>query len=129
MPTPYPDTRRTGPDATALWTEEEPVTDIRRLPGPDGDRWEWQLRAACRGLDSALFFHPDGERGAARADRENGAKAICAACPVVRQCRAHALIVREPYGIWGGLTEAERDHLQGGRRRGVAAGRVHAAHC
>lgn len=39
---------------------------------------------------------------------------MCAACPVVAQCRSHALEVREPYGVWGGLTEAEREVLYDG---------------
>ena len=30
-------------------------------------------------------------------------------CPVLAQCRAHALQVREPYGVWGGMTEDERE--------------------
>ena len=32
-------------------------------------------------------------------------------CPVLQQCRSHALAVREPYGVWGGLTERERRAL------------------
>jgi len=36
------------------------------------------------------------------------AKAVCAQCPVLAACRAHALAVQEPYGIWGGLSEEER---------------------
>ncbi|MTA96041.1 MAG: WhiB family transcriptional regulator, partial [Actinobacteria bacterium] len=39
------------------------------------------------------------------------AKAICASCPVLAQCRDHALAVQEPYGIWGGLSEDERAEL------------------
>ncbi len=30
------------------------------------------------------------------------------------ECRAHALRVQEPYGTWGGLTEAERAWITGG---------------
>jgi WhiB family redox-sensing transcriptional regulator len=55
-----------------------------------------------------MFFHPDGERGPRRKARENAAKTVCGTCPVIAQCRAHALSVQEPYGIWGGLTEEER---------------------
>jgi WhiB family transcriptional regulator, redox-sensing transcriptional regulator len=36
---------------------------------------------------------------------------MCRQCPVVAQCRAHALAVGEPYGIWGGLSESERELL------------------
>jgi WhiB family redox-sensing transcriptional regulator len=89
------------------------MADVRRLPGPNTDLWDWQLEGACRGLDSSLFFHPDNERGPSRARRENEAKAICASCPVVEPCRQLALEVREPYGVWGGLSEAERNQLLG----------------
>jgi WhiB family redox-sensing transcriptional regulator len=61
--------------------------------------------------DPELFFFPDSERGAKRRAREEVAKSYCARCPVLEPCRAHALAVREPYGVWGGLTPAERDTL------------------
>ena len=84
------------------------VADIRRLPGRTAELWEWQVHGACRGMDSARFFYPEGERGPRRERREEAAKEICAHCPVLIDCRAHALQVQEPYGIWGGLTEHER---------------------
>lgn len=93
------------------------MADIRRLPGPNADHWDWQLRSACRGLKSSYFFHRDGERGPSRAKREARAKAICQRCPVVVQCRQHALAVREPYGIWGGLSEPERARIIANRDR------------
>jgi len=62
-----------------------------------------------------MFFHPEGERGPRRRNREAAAKAICATCPVLAQCRAHAIAIREPYGIWGGLGEEEREKLIGKR--------------
>ena len=92
------------------------MTDVRRLPVPVADNWEWQLRSACRNLDSALFFHPERERGPAKAEREAKAKEICRSCPVIMQCRAHALRADEPYGVWGGLSVAERRAKLGGRR-------------
>lgn len=88
------------------------------LPGPNADLWDWQMRGLCRGVDSAVFFHPDGERGRARAQRELRAKEICRRCPVLAQCRSHALKVSEPYGIWGGMSETEREvHARRTRRR------------
>jgi WhiB family redox-sensing transcriptional regulator len=87
------------------------MADTRRLPGPIADLWDWQRRGACRGVDSAQFFHPDGERGPSRTRREVRAKAICRTCPVRAECAAHALAVREPYGVWGGFTEAERGQI------------------
>ena len=85
------------------------MADVRRLPGPNADIWDWQMKGLCRGVDSSFFFHPDGERGPARAQREARAKAMCARCPVLEQCRTHAMAVQEPYGIWGGMSESERD--------------------
>jgi WhiB family transcriptional regulator, redox-sensing transcriptional regulator len=85
------------------------MADFSRLPGPNADLWDWQLRGLCRGKDSSLFFHPEGERGAARSSRESAAKEICMNCPVQISCADHALKVREPYGVWGGMTEEERE--------------------
>jgi WhiB family redox-sensing transcriptional regulator len=87
------------------------MSSVSRLPGPSADVWEWQRYGACRGRDSGQFFHPDGERGASRLRREIAAKSICRSCPVRPECAAHALAVREPYGVWGGFTESERLRL------------------
>lgn len=38
------------------------------------------------------------------------AKGICAKCPVRRACLNYAIVNDEP-GIWGGLTEAERNRF------------------
>lgn len=107
------------------------MADVSRLPGPNADFWDWQMKAACRGLDSEMFFHPEGERGSAKEAREKAAKALCATCPVLEQCREHALRVREPFGVWGGMTEAERQIIydqdaQGARVR-VGHARSHSA--
>ena len=79
--------------------------------GEVGHYWSWREQARCRDLDSALFFSPDGERGPRRRRRERAAKAVCARCPVRDECAAFALANHEPYGIWGGLTETEREAL------------------
>ncbi|GGV48490.1 transcriptional regulator WhiD [Kitasatospora herbaricolor] len=96
------------------------MTDLKRLPGAFDHHWNWQLAAACRAVDTGLFFHPFGERGQAHDDREAEAKKICGGCPVRAQCLRHALEVREPYGVWGGLSEGERAELLG-RARAVRA--------
>jgi WhiB family redox-sensing transcriptional regulator len=87
------------------------VADTRRLPVPVTDIYDWQMQGACRGMDSAFFFHPEGERGPARASREAKAKHVCNGCAVLEQCRRHALSAHEPYGVWGGLSESERDDI------------------
>jgi WhiB family redox-sensing transcriptional regulator len=69
----------------------------------------WQLDGLCRGNHSHLFFPPSAvERKVERERREGKAKAICAVCAVRGACLDFALEIREPYGIWGGLTETER---------------------
>ncbi len=87
------------------------MADIHRLPAPVTDIWDWQMRGSCRGLSSDLFFHPERERGPARAAREARAKMVCRGCPVLARCRDHALAVHEAYGVWGGLTVEERRRL------------------
>jgi WhiB family transcriptional regulator, redox-sensing transcriptional regulator len=86
--------------------------------GDVGQYWSWRSLARCRDLDSSLFFSPDGERGPTRRRRERAAKAVCATCPVQRQCAAYAVANHEPYGVWGGMTETEREAMW---RRGAAA--------
>ena len=85
------------------------MADVSRLPGPVADLWEWQHQGACRRADPTLFFHPENERGPARRRRAAAAKAVCHGCPVLDACREHALAVHEPYGVWGGLSEEDRE--------------------
>src|SRR4051794_13649896 len=101
------------------------MAELTRLPGPLTDLWDWQLLAACAGLGTDRFYHPDGERGTGRATREAAAKAVCARCPVIRECAAHALAVRELYGVWGGMSEDDRDVILGrGRPAASTAARA-----
>jgi len=76
---------------------------------PKDARWHWQDHGACREADTALFFHPQNERGSARLKRDYAAKRVCAGCPVRLECADYAVRAREPYGVWGGLSEEERE--------------------
>jgi WhiB family redox-sensing transcriptional regulator len=63
---------------------------------------DWTLRAACRGMEDALF--PEL--------RDQGqAKKLCHGCPVCAECLAEALDNRIEWGVWGGMTERERRQL------------------
>ncbi|WP_435854157.1 WhiB family transcriptional regulator [Streptomyces subrutilus] len=84
------------------------MAKVSHLPGRAEHHWTWQTEAACRGLGAEVFFHPEGERGRERAEREEAAKSVCGTCPVRARCLEHALRVAEPYGVWGGLGEKER---------------------
>lgn len=84
-----------------------------RLPSPRVDVWAWQQLGSCRGAVSSMFFGQEGESRHARIHRERVAKALCSRCQVIAECREHAVTVGEPYGIWGGLSAAERQTLAG----------------
>ena len=79
----------------------------RNLPPPSLEEWSWQQRGLCRDHPAEVFF-PEEARGRPLRRREDAAKAICRTCPVLDQCRAHALSAPEPYGIWGAMTARER---------------------
>ncbi len=89
------------------------------VPEPIVEDWEWQYLGSCRSYDTELFFHPEGERGRSRRERVSAAKRICSECPVLIECRAHALAMNEPYGVWGGMSEEER-RAEARRKRRLA---------
>ena len=78
------------------------------------EAYDWQRLGACVGMDLTVFYHPDGEKGRARTKRINEAKKVCEPCPVIEQCRTFALDTKEPYGVWGGLSENEREQIHSG---------------
>ena len=71
---------------------------------------DWQQDSLCRGVEPEVFF-PVSEDDAWRA------KEICAMCSVQQQCLVNSLQNRERYGVWGGVTEKERQEMF---RRGTA---------
>lgn len=73
-----------------------------------GERPDWQVDAACKGSNPDLFF-PD--RGAST----RKAKAICASCPVKRECLDYAVEMNEKFGIWGGVSERGRRGIRKAR--------------
>lgn len=83
-----------------------------------GEIPDWRHGAPCGEVDPDLFFD--------RAEEDEfdceSAKIICAGCPVAGDCLDAAMLNREEYGIWGGLTPTERRRylsewlrLKGGR--------------
>lgn len=75
---------------------------------------DWRMQAACRNEDPELWF-PRGTEGPSAVQIEE-AKAVCRRCPVLNQCQ-WAMETRQPFGVWGGLSEKERTKIL--RRRGV----------
>jgi WhiB family redox-sensing transcriptional regulator len=82
-------------------------THCVRLPPPVEDAWDWQLKGSCQGYPIDVFF-PEDRLKSAQQRREEAAKRICVACPVLSQCRAHALSTPEQHGVWGAMTPRER---------------------
>lgn len=60
--------------------------------------------AACANTPVNAFYTVGSER------REEAARRACLGCPELVKCMIHGL-KHEAYGIWGGLTEAERHYL------------------
>lgn len=86
------------------------------------DELAWMARAACRYEDPELFFPVSAKSAGAAQAAE--ARDVCLACPVIEQCRDYALRTRQDAGIWGGLTEEQRQALhrrKSGVRRSVGA--------
>jgi WhiB family transcriptional regulator, redox-sensing transcriptional regulator len=109
-----------GP-AGSLPPDGPPLTEGSRTTSAarPADQGGWELSAACRLSDPELFF-PISHAGASLA-QVRAAKAICAACLVRPQCLAFAQRARQRHGIWGGLTEQERNAAATEQPRGTGA--------
>ncbi len=70
---------------------------------------DWRDKAACLTADPELFF-PVGNTGPA-VDQIEKAKAVCARCNVTEVCLQYALETNQDYGVWGGLSEDEREEI------------------
>lgn len=66
---------------------------------------EWVSEALCAQTDPEAFYPEKG-------GNPEPARRICAACPVLTECRAYALANGEHYGIWGGLTNNDRRRIR-----------------
>ncbi len=79
----------------------------------------WLDGARCIEEDPELFF-PVGTTGPA-VEQVERAIAVCAECPVIRECLEWALDTAQDAGVWGGLDEEERRNIRRRRRREAAA--------
>lgn len=91
--------------------------DVQRLLVPEGARVEWAAlqaalaewgRPVCAGECAALWV-------SGRASESQVAALGCRLCAVMPECRAYGVAAREPVGVWGATTPAER--LELGRTR------------
>ena len=87
------------------------MTPEFQAPTPPGP---WIEHAACVGVDPNIFFPEQGVQDNSKA------RAICASCPVKRQCGDYAVDEYIVHGIWGGMSEKERRPIRRQRRRNAA---------
>ena len=72
---------------------------------------DWRDEGLCTDpAYSAEDWFPIGDGEASTAQAE-AAKAICRTCPVVVICAAWALETRQPHGVWGALSERDRERI------------------
>ena len=67
----------------------------------------WTDHAACKGMDSSIFFAERGDTTMVRRARK-----ICDTCPVKQPCLEFALEHNEKIGYWGGTTPRQRRSLK-----------------
>lgn len=101
-------------EAMTLWLMSAYATGVATTLEDLLQRPAWQADAACRGVDTEVFFPRKGGGG-----RE--ARAICAVCPVREQCLELALEDSTTAGIFGGTGERERRRIRAGRKLPAAS--------
>lgn len=95
---------------TVAWLMTTETPDVEQLLAEIVNRPSWHRKAACRGMETDLFFP---ERGV----KLDAARSVCEGCSVRSECLTAALDAgpRTP-GVWGGVSERGRRVL----RRGAA---------
>lgn len=94
---------------------EGPRLVTAKLANPRLDE-TWMDEAACSDADPELFFPLVSHRRGGTSRVTKRAKAICSRCPVAGACLRYAIEADVRFGIWGGLSEREREKLTGKRR-------------
>jgi len=90
-------------------------TSLSEVLGIDAQATEWMQDALCAQTDPEAFY-PDEHGSVAPA------KAVCAVCPVLAECRAYALETGQRFGVWGGLSANERQQIR--RNTSTSAGQT-----
>jgi hypothetical protein len=84
----------------------------------DQDDLGWRDGGVCNASDADLHFaeieelveegYTKAEAKEFVAEAEEMAKGMCAACPIRGKCLSSAMVNDEKWGVWGGMTRAER---------------------
>jgi WhiB family transcriptional regulator, redox-sensing transcriptional regulator len=67
-------------------------------------------KAECSESYTELFYTVEEERNIKAYNYINAVRSICARCPIFRDCLAYGF-AHEEYGVWGGMTTAERKSI------------------
>lgn len=73
---------------------------------------DWAHEALCAEVDPELFFPAQGAS-------TRPAKKLCHSCAVREPCLLEALLRREEYGVWGGMSAHERHGMKPALRQAV----------
>lgn len=79
--------------------------------GIDDSQFTWQSRAACRSVPSYVFYPDELLLPETKVDpifTKLSYRDFCDSCPVKYLCLEFA-VLHDMHGIWGGLTESERN--------------------
>lgn len=92
------------------------MTSRTTLPDPALVARDRGIKLPCQsGEHDPNLWYPEGQGQEAKVTARV-ARALCIPCPLRKMCRDYALGTPEPYGIFGGLTEANRHTVRRGRR-------------
>jgi WhiB family redox-sensing transcriptional regulator len=67
-------------------------------------------KAECADSHTELFYTVEEERNIKAYNYINAVRSICARCPIFKDCLAYGF-ANEDYGVWGGMTTAERKSI------------------
>lgn len=86
---------------------------------------DWHAMALCGGLPFAAFFGAaNDERPTMKRSEVTAARAICAGCPVKRECLDWSLAKSEAFGVWGGTSGRQRMRMRADMRAGTTQATV-----
>lgn len=71
---------------------------------------DWMSQAECKNHDPEIFFPSPNGRPGELIYRQ--AQRICAACPVIVQCRAYQKQIGATFGVWGGRMVRSRIYMR-----------------
>lgn len=86
------------------------MSDDTATPARPFEHAPWTRQAQCHGL-THIFFPRPAESTLDRDAREARAKAVCATCPVIEQCRAQRADEAQHGGVWGGMSPTDDDGI------------------